>query len=79
MFAHNRLDGFRGLVCVVEGNCGYIVVEDVSFDDSVEESTADEAEFAINGCGRSASEIPSSRFIVREGRIGVLEESDGNC
>jgi hypothetical protein len=37
MFAHNRFDGFRGLVCVIERNGRDVMVQDVGFDDTVEE------------------------------------------
>lgn len=79
MLAHDRLDGLGGFVGVVEGNSADVVVEDVGLNDAVEELAADETEFAVNGCGGAAGEVPGLASIVGEGRVGVLEEGDGDC
>lgn len=78
MAAHDRLDGLAGLVGVVEGNQADVVVQNVSLDDTVEKVTADEAEFTVNSRSGATGEIPGGRLVVRERRVGVLEESDGN-
>jgi len=78
MTAHDLLDGIRSLVCVVERNCADIVVQNVSFNDSVEKLSTDETEFSID-CGRCSSSIrPALAGVVRQGRIGVLKVGDGN-
>lgn len=73
MGAHDGLDGGGGLIGVIEGNGGDVVVQDVGFDDAVEEGAADEAEFAVDGGGGAAGEGPGLRAVVRERRVGVLE------
>lgn len=55
------------------------MVENVGFDDAVEQVTTDEAKLTVDRCGRSASEVPRVRFVMRQCRIGVLEESDCDC
>lgn len=79
VLAHDGLDGLGGLVGVVEGNGGDVVVEDVGLDDAVEDLAADETEFAVNGGGGATSKVPGLAGVVREGRVGVLEVSDGDC
>lgn len=78
MLAHDGTDGVRGLVGVVKGNGGDVVVEDVSLDDAVEEVTADEATLAINGGSGAANKVPFLGVVVRESRVGVLEEGNGD-
>ena len=76
MAAHDRLDGFSGFVSVVEWNCRDVVVQDVSFDDSVEQRAADESELAVDrGCS-SASEIPRLDSVMSDRGIGVLQVCD---
>jgi hypothetical protein len=53
-------------------------MEDMGFDDSVEERTTDETEFAIDCCSSAASEGPGMRIIVRKSRVSVLKVRDGN-
>lgn len=77
MLTHDRLDGFAGLVGIVEWDGADVVVEDVRLDDAVEELAADEAEFAVDGCGGATCKSPSFRSVVRERGIGVLQV--GNC
>lgn len=76
---HDRLDGLSGLVCVVKWNGGDKVMEDVGLDDTVEEMTADETKFAVNGCGSTARKCPGVSFIVRKGGVRVLEVCNGHC
>lgn len=79
MPAHNGLDGLRSLVSTVEGNAADVVVQNVSLDNAVEQVATDEAKLAVNGCSGTLDEGPFFTGIVRQGRIGVLEEGDGNC
>lgn len=47
-------------------------------DDTVEEMAADETELAINSRCGTLDEGPLLAGVVRQGRVGVLEESDGD-
>ena len=76
--AHHFLDGFARFVGVVEGNGANIVVQDVGFDNSVEDVTADESKVAVNGGSGSTSKVPGFWLVVGEGGVGVLEVSDGH-
>lgn len=78
VLAHDRLDGLGGLVRVVEGDAADVVVEDMSLDDAVEKVAADEAHLTINGSSSTTDEVPLVVGVVGKGRVGVLEESDGN-
>lgn len=77
MLSHDWLDSLSGFICMVEGNSGYEMVYNMSFDDAVENRAGYEAEFPIDGCGGAASESPSLSSVMRNGRIRMLEE--GNC
>lgn len=76
--AHHALDGLASLIGVVEGDVADIVVQDVSLDDAVEDVTTDEAEVTVDGGSSATGEVPDLRLVVGEGRIGVLQEGDGN-
>lgn len=76
MVPHHGLDRLSRLVRMVEGDGADVVVEHVRLDDAVEELAANEAEFAVDGCGRAARVGPGCGGVVREGRVGVLEEGD---
>lgn len=78
MLAHNGTDGVGGLVGVVEGNGADVVVQDVGLDDAVEKVSADETHLAVDGGSGATDEVPLVTGIVRQGRIGVLKEGDGN-
>lgn len=78
MLAHDGLDGLGGLVGVVEGDAADVVVQDVRLDDAVQQLAADEAHLAVNGGGSAADEVPLLAGVVRQGRIGVLQEGDGD-
>jgi hypothetical protein len=54
------------------------VVKNVSLDDAVEKVAADEAHLTINGSSGTADKVPLVIGVVRKGRVGVLEEGDGN-
>ena len=76
--AHDFLDGLRGFVGIIEGNGGYVVVEYMGLDDAMEHVATDETELAVNGGRGSAGEVPRGGLIVRERRVGVLQESNGH-
>lgn len=78
VLAHDRLDGLGGLISVVEGDAADVVVEDVGLDDAVEEVSADEAHLTVDGGSGAADKVPLLVVVVREGRVGVLKEGDGN-
>lgn len=78
MRAHDFLDGLAGLVGVVEGDRADVVVQDVGFDDAVEDVAADEAEVAVDGCCGAAGEVPDFGGVVWEGGVGVLEVGYGD-
>jgi len=76
VLTHDLLDGLGGLVGVVEWDGGDVVVENVGLDNTVEELTTDETEFAVNGSSGTASECPGGSLVVRKRWVGVLEEGD---
>ena len=78
MLAHDGLDGVGGLIGVVEGDCADVVVQDVGFDDAVEELAANEAELTVDGGGGPTGEIPGGALVVGKGGVGVLEVGDGD-
>ena len=78
VLAHNRLDSLGGLVGVVKGDVADVVVEDVGLDDTVEEMSTDEAHLAIDGSSGTTDKVPLLASVVGKGRVGVLEEGDGN-
>lgn len=75
---HDLLDGVGGLVGVVKGNRADIVVQNVGFDDSVQDVTADEAKVTVDGASRPTDKVPCFRLVVGKGRVGVLEVGDGH-
>lgn len=48
-------------------------------DDAVEEVTADEAALTVNGGSGAADKVPLLGVVVRESRVSVLEEGNGDC
>ena len=75
---HDLLNSFSSLVCVIEGDCANVVVQDVGFDDTVEDVRTNGPEVAVDGCRSTTSEVPGLGTVVRKGWIGVLEESNGD-
>jgi len=75
---HDGFDGLAGLVGVVEGDAADVVVQDVRLNDAVEEVAADEAELAIDGGGRAPNKVPLLGRVVGQGRVGMLQEGDGD-
>lgn len=78
MAAHDWLDGLGGLVGMVEGDGADVVVEDVSFNDTMEELATDETELTVDGCSGTTNVVPALTRIVRKRWVGVLEVSNGN-
>ena len=78
VLAHDGLDGLGSLVGLVEGDAADVVVEDVSLNNAVEQVSADEAHLTVNGGCGAANKVPLVGGVVRQGRIGVLEEGDGD-
>jgi hypothetical protein len=78
MTTHDWLDGFGGFICVVEGDGADIVVKDMGFNNTVEESATNETEFTIDCCSSSANIVPGSSCVVRKSWISVLEVGDSN-
>lgn len=78
MATHDWLDGLSSFIGVVEGDSANVVVENVSFDDTVEESMANETELAVNGCRGATNVVPASSGVVGKCWVGVLEIGDGN-
>jgi hypothetical protein len=76
--AHDWLDGLGRLVGVVEGDGADIVVKNVSLNNAMEESAADEAELAVNSCGGSTNVSPATSCIMRKCWIGVLKVCNCN-
>jgi hypothetical protein len=76
--AHDWLDSLRSLVGVVEGDGADIVMEHVGFNNAVEESPADETEFAVNSCSSTTNIVPAFTSVVRKSWVSVLEIGDSN-
>ena len=77
--AHDLLDGLAGLIGVVEGDVANIVVQNVGFDDAVEDVAAHESKVTVNGGGSPAGKAPHLRLVVRQSWVSVLQEGDGDC
>lgn len=78
MATHDLLDGLGSLVGVVEWDGRHIVMQDVGLDNAVQQLATDEAELAVDGRGRTADVVPRLGGVMRERRVGVLEEGDGD-
>ena len=65
VLAHDWLDGFSSLVCMVEGNCADEMMQDMGLDDAMEEMSADESELAVDCRGGSSGKVPGFRTVVR--------------
>lgn len=76
MLAHNLLDGLGGFIGVVEGDGADIVVKNVGLDDTVEELSADESEFSVDGCGGSTGVCPALTGVVGKRWVSVLKVGD---
>lgn len=79
MLAHDWLDGFGGLIRVIERDGRDVVVKNVRLDDSMEEAATDEAELAIDGSRCATCEVPGFAGVMWEGWICVLKVGDCDC
>lgn len=78
MLSHDGFNGLGRFVGIVEWDGRDEMVEDVRFDDAVEQVPTDEAKLPINRRCGAAGEVPRLRLVVRKSRIGVLKEGDGD-
>ena len=78
MSAHYHFDGFRGFLGVIKWDDRDVMVEDVSFDDAMEQRTTYESEITVNGCCSSCSKSPGTGSIMCNGRVRVLQIRDCN-
>lgn len=78
VLAHDRLDGLGCFISVVERNGANVVVENMRLDNAVEKVAADEAHFAVNGGSRPANKVPLVGSVVRQSRVGMLKEGNGD-
>jgi hypothetical protein len=78
MTAHDRFDGFGCLVSVVEGDGADVVVKDVGFNDTMEESAADKTKLAIDCRSGSTDIVPAFGRVMGKGGISVLKVGDCN-
>lgn len=76
MLSHDWLDSLSGFICMVEVDSRYKMVYNMSFDDAMEKKAAYEAEFPIDSCGGATGKSPSLSSVMRNGRIGMLEEGN---
>lgn len=72
MLAHDGFDGLGGPSGVVEGDSATVVVQDVCFDQVVEEEPADKAKFSVDGCSSATSERPLRLCVTWNGHVCVL-------
>jgi hypothetical protein len=63
---------------MIEWDGADIVVENVGFNDTMEETAADETEFTIDCCSGSTNIVPAFRGVVGKRGVSVLEVRDGN-
>ena len=79
VLAHNGLDSFSGFIGMIERNRGYVVMEDMGLDYTVEKRSTYKSKFTVYcRCG-SSSESPGFIVVMRDGWIGVLKVGNGNC
>jgi hypothetical protein len=78
VLAHDGANGVGSLVGIIKGDRADVVVQDVSLDDAVEEVTANEAHLTVNGGSGATNIVPLFGGVVRQGRVGVLEEGNGD-
>jgi len=76
--ANDWLDGFGGLIGVVERDGADVVVENVSFNDTVKKRAANKSKFTVDGCGSTTNIVPAFGGIVRKCWVSVLKVRDGN-
>lgn len=78
VLAHDGLDRLGCLVGIVKGNGADVVVENVRLNDAVEQVSTNESKLTIHSSGSTTDKVPLVIGVMWEGRVGVLEESDGH-
>lgn len=78
MLTHDRLDGLGGLIGVVERNGADVMVKNVSLDNAVKESAADESKFTVDSCRGTTDVVPALTRVVGKSWVGVLEVGNSN-
>lgn len=78
MLPHDRLDGFRCLICVIEWDCGNIVMKNVCFDNAVKKLAANKTKLAIYRSSSTTGVGPGMGLIMRKRRVSMLEVGDGD-
>lgn len=63
---------------MVKRNRGYEMVQDVRFDDVVEDAGIDKSKVMVNGCGGSPSKFHVELSIMRGAWIGMSKQRDGD-
>lgn len=65
MLAHDLLDPFSSLIGVVERNSADIVVQNMCFNDSMQQLTTDKPELTIDCCRSTSGIVPRVTSVVR--------------
>lgn len=78
MLAHDGTNGIRCFVSVVEWDRANIMMQDVCLNNAMQQVSANEAHLSVNGRCRAADIVPFFVGVVRQGRISMLKESNGN-
>lgn len=76
--SHHGFDSLGGLVGIVEWDGADEMMQDVSFNDAVEEMTPNESKLTVDGCGGTTGKIPDFRIIVGQRWVCMLQECDSN-
>lgn len=75
---HDWFDGFSGFIGMVEWDSRDVVVEDVRFDDAVEQLSSDKSELSVDGRSGTTDIVPTSTSVVRKRRVSVLKIGDSD-
>ncbi|KAH3668267.1 hypothetical protein OGAPHI_002021 [Ogataea philodendri] len=76
--AHSLLQAIGGWSGVVVGNTRDIMVQNVGFNNVVEEEPTNKAKVSVNGCSSASSKRPFVAVIVWQSHVGMLEVGDEN-
>ena len=76
VFTHDLLDSDSGFSTIVEWNSRDVVMQDVGFDDVVENVLTDKTEFTVHGGSSPSGESPLVSSVVRHLWVGVLQVGD---
>ena len=78
MTTQDRFDCLGRFIGMVEWNGRDKVMENVGFNDPMEKMAANETKFTVNRCGGATGECPSTGFVMRQRRIGMLKEGNSH-